>query len=95
MTAVVGARKLSKVYGDVVQALMQARYQNSSRGQFISEDPIFLGNPAKQNLNNPQTLDYYPYGTTRSSRKDALEMPSQKFRRLLTQPFETPRQLIK
>jgi RHS repeat-associated protein len=40
---------------------MQARYQNSSRGQFISEDPIFLGNPSQQNLTDPQSLNSYSY----------------------------------
>ena len=67
MIAAVGARNLSKVDAGVVQALMQARYQNSSRGQFISEDPVFLGDPKQQVLTDPQTLDYYPYGTTRIS----------------------------
>jgi hypothetical protein len=43
MIAAVGARNLSKFDAGVVHALMQARYQNSSRGQFISEDPVFLG----------------------------------------------------
>jgi hypothetical protein len=36
MTAVVGAPKLYETDAGVVHALMQARYQNSSRGQFIS-----------------------------------------------------------
>jgi RHS repeat-associated protein len=29
---------------------MQARYQNSNRGQFISEDPLYLADPSMQNL---------------------------------------------
>jgi hypothetical protein len=62
MTAIVGARNLFKVDAGVVHALMQARYQNSSpRGQFISEDPVFLGDPRQQNLTDPQTLNSYSY----------------------------------
>jgi RHS repeat-associated protein len=53
---------------------MQARYQNSSRGQFISEDPSFLavGNPNQLKqltsqdqslfLADPQQLNSYSYG---------------------------------
>jgi RHS repeat-associated protein len=40
---------------------MQARYQNSSRGQFISQDPVFLGDPSLQNLTDPQSLNSYSY----------------------------------
>src|SRR6266436_3564597 len=61
MIAAVGARNLSKVDAGVVQALMQARYQNSSRGQFISEDPVFLGDPRSQVLTDPQSLNSYSY----------------------------------
>jgi RHS repeat-associated protein len=62
MTAVVvGARNLFKVDAGVVHALMQARYQNSSRGQFISEDPVFLGDPRQQTLTDPQSLNTYSY----------------------------------
>jgi len=48
MTAAVGARNLSKVDASVVHALMQARYQNPSRGQFLSEDPVFISTMASQ-----------------------------------------------
>jgi RHS repeat-associated protein len=61
MIAAVGARNLSKVDAGVVQALMQARYQNSGRGQFISEDPVFLGDPKQQVLTDPQSLNSYSY----------------------------------
>jgi RHS repeat-associated protein len=61
MTAAVGARNLFKVDAGVVHALMQARYQNSSRGQFISEDSVFLGDPKQQVLIDPQTLNSYSY----------------------------------
>jgi RHS repeat-associated protein len=40
---------------------MQARYQNSSRGQFTSEDPVFLGDPKQQVLTDPQSLNSYSY----------------------------------
>ena len=61
MIAAVGARNLSKVDAGVVHALMQARYQNSGRGQFISEDPVFLGDPKQQVLTDPQSLNSYSY----------------------------------
>lgn len=40
---------------------LNARYYNSTNGQFLSEDPIFLGNPGKQNLMVPQSLNSYSY----------------------------------
>jgi RHS repeat-associated protein len=40
---------------------MQARYQNSARGQFVSEDPVFLGDPTQQDLTDPQSLNSYSY----------------------------------
>jgi RHS repeat-associated protein len=61
MTAIVGARKLISVDAGVVHAFMQARYQNSSRGQFISEDPVFLGDPKQQVLTDPQSLNSCSY----------------------------------
>jgi RHS repeat-associated protein len=61
MIVAVGARNLSEVDAGVVHALMQARYQNSSRGQFISEDPVFLGDPRQQALTDPQSLNAYSY----------------------------------
>jgi RHS repeat-associated protein len=38
-----------------------ARYENSSRGQFISEDPVFLGDPRQQVLTDPQSLNGFSY----------------------------------
>jgi len=38
---------------------LQARYYDSTRGQFTSEDPVFW--ISKQRLNNPQTLNAYSY----------------------------------
>ena len=61
MTAAVGARNLFKVDAGVVHALLQARYYDGSKGEFLSEDPVFLGDPRQQNLNNPQSLNSYSY----------------------------------
>jgi RHS repeat-associated protein len=62
MTDAVGARNPSKVDAGVVQALLQARYYDGSKGEFLSEDPVFLGNPKQQVLSDPQTLNSYSYG---------------------------------
>jgi len=40
---------------------LNARYYDSARGQFTSEDPVFLGDPKAQKLNNPQSLNVYSY----------------------------------
>jgi RHS repeat-associated protein len=40
-------------------AYLNARYYDSSRGQFVSEDPVFLG--TQQNLSDPQSLNSYSY----------------------------------
>jgi RHS repeat-associated protein len=40
---------------------LNARYYNGSQGQFISQDPVFLGNPIAQDLKNPQSLNSYSY----------------------------------
>jgi len=40
---------------------LNARYYDSSRGQFLSQDPIFWGNPKNQNLSNPQSSNSYSY----------------------------------
>jgi RHS repeat-associated protein len=39
----------------------QARYQNPTQGQFLSQDPIFLGDPRQQTLTDPQSLNSYSY----------------------------------
>jgi hypothetical protein len=38
---------------------LNARYYNGVQGQFISEDPVFLG--GQQNLQDPQSLNAYSY----------------------------------
>jgi RHS repeat-associated protein len=45
----------------VVHAFLNARYYNSSQGQFLSEDPVFWGEPKLQNLQNPQSFNTYSY----------------------------------
>ena len=40
---------------------LQARYYDPSRGQFLSEDPVFWENPKAQDLTNPQSLNSYSY----------------------------------
>jgi RHS repeat-associated protein len=40
---------------------LNARYYNSAQGQFLSEDPVFLGNPNQQSLQDPQSLNTYSY----------------------------------
>jgi RHS repeat-associated protein len=40
---------------------LNARYYNPQQGQFLSEDPVFLGNPSGQNLADPQSLNTYSY----------------------------------
>jgi RHS repeat-associated protein len=40
---------------------LQARYYDSSRGQFWTQDPVFVGDPRAQNLADPQSLNAYSY----------------------------------
>jgi RHS repeat-associated protein len=40
---------------------LNARYLSSDRGQFISQDPVFLGDPLQQTLQDPQSLNTYSY----------------------------------
>src|SRR5262249_34245552 len=46
---------------DSTLSYLQARYYDPSRGQFLSEDPTFLGDPKGQDLANPQSLNSYSY----------------------------------
>ena len=45
----------------VVRASLNARYYSSAQGQFLSEDPVFIGDPKQQNLKDPQSLNSYSY----------------------------------
>jgi RHS repeat-associated protein len=47
----------------VVRAFLSARYYNSAQGQFLSEDPVFLGDPKSQVLTDPQSLNSYSYAS--------------------------------
>lgn len=40
---------------------LNARYENPNQGQFISQDPLFLGGTGQQNISNPQSLNAYSY----------------------------------
>ena len=40
---------------------LNARYYDSARGQFLSQDPVFWEDPKKQDLRNPQSLNSYAY----------------------------------
>jgi RHS repeat-associated protein len=40
---------------------LNARYYNGSQGQFLTEDPIFWGDPKQQTLLDPQSLNTYSY----------------------------------
>jgi RHS repeat-associated protein len=46
---------------DSTLSYLQARYYDSGRGQFLSEDPIFTGDPKAQSLPDPQSLNAYSY----------------------------------
>src|SRR5215831_3743793 len=41
---------------------LQARYYDGSKGDFLSEDLVFLGDPKQQVLTDPQSLNSYSYG---------------------------------
>jgi RHS repeat-associated protein len=40
---------------------LNARFYNTSQGQFLTQDSIFLGDPKDQNLSDPQSLNTYAY----------------------------------
>jgi RHS repeat-associated protein len=46
---------------DSTLSYLNARFYDSSRGQFLSEDPVFQGEPGQQDLQNPQSLNSYSY----------------------------------
>jgi RHS repeat-associated protein len=48
---------------------LNARYLSSDRGQFVSEDPVFLGDLKGQDLKNPQNLNAYSYAIDNSMTK--------------------------
>ncbi len=53
---------IGQVYdGQTQLSYLSARYYNGSQGHFISQDPVFLGNPTSQSLSDPQSLNAYSY----------------------------------
>jgi RHS repeat-associated protein len=58
------AKQFIAQYADPESSLsyLQARYYDGSKGQFLSEDPVFWGDPKQQNLRDPQSLNSYLYG---------------------------------
>jgi RHS repeat-associated protein len=58
----VSARKYIGQFADASGLdYFNARYLAPSQGQFISQDPVFLGDPKSQNLIDPQALGSYSY----------------------------------
>jgi RHS repeat-associated protein len=55
------AENLVAIDTGVVHDLLNARYYDSARGQFISQDPVFVGDPKQQTLQDPQSLNSYSY----------------------------------
>jgi len=53
------ARKYINRFADPTLDYLNARYYDPTRGQFITEDPVFWSQ--KQNLANPQSLNSYSY----------------------------------
>lgn len=47
----------------LAMSYLQARYLLNANGQFISQDPMFLGDPGKQRLSDPQQLNSYNYAS--------------------------------
>ena len=64
-TSVSGADSGRKFIGQFADTsnldYLNARYYDSARGQFISQDPVFWEDPLSQNLENPQSLNSYSY----------------------------------
>jgi RHS repeat-associated protein len=54
-------KNAAKPNTSVGHALLNARFYDSQRGQFLSEDPVYWGAPKKQDLQNPQNLNSYSY----------------------------------
>jgi RHS repeat-associated protein len=67
-----GARKYIGQFADASGLnYLNARYYNNSQGQFLSEDPVSLGDPKQQTLQDPQSLNTYSYsGDNPITKKD-------------------------
>lgn len=71
-------RKYAGTEFDNVSGLnyMMARYYNSTRGQFISEDPVFWS--TQQNLSDPQSFNSYSYANDNPiNRRDPTGLSTQ------------------
>ena len=55
------AQTLVEIRTSVVRDMLNARYSDSTRGQFLSQDPLFVGDPRQQTLTDPQSLNSYSY----------------------------------
>jgi RHS repeat-associated protein len=78
------ARSSALFDASVVHALLQARYYDSGKGAFLSEDPVFLADPKQQVLTDPQSLNSYSYGNDNPITKSD---PNGKFGALAAAPF--------
>ena len=59
MTLLTDTEKAEKSAAIVGHAFLNARYYDGTRGQFLSEDPVFWS--TKQDMANPQSLNSYSY----------------------------------
>jgi RHS repeat-associated protein len=62
---------------DSALSYLNARYYEGARGQFLSQDPVFWGDPKQQNLQDPQSLNVYSYASDNPSKKIHPENISQ------------------
>jgi RHS repeat-associated protein len=67
-------RKFIGQFGDDLGlSYLNARYYEGARGQFLSQDPVFLDDPRQQNLQDPQSLNAYSYSDDNPiTKKDPL-----------------------
>jgi RHS repeat-associated protein len=57
-----GRKYIGQMYDGQTQLVYDnARYYSGAQGQFLSEDPVFLGVPKQQIISDPQSLNAYSY----------------------------------
>ncbi len=57
-----GRKYIGEIYDQSSSlSYLNARYYSGSQSKFLSQDPIFTGDPNKQQLTNPQSLNSYSY----------------------------------
>jgi RHS repeat-associated protein len=54
-------RFIGQFTDDSALSYLNARYYDNGRGQFLSQDPVFVGDQKQQNLKDPQSLNSYSY----------------------------------